>query len=116
MRKTTPSSIELIPTSSYYKVHFHETNFKDNALNLRKDYYCTSKWLLINITYDFCLLYHEKRSYEYLGKFEIFTAKIIKFGVRLPYLLAVRDQWKGEINSFQEIELKRYVETRSRIY
>ena len=25
------------------------------------------------------------------GKFEIFTAKTIKFGVRLPYLLAVRD-------------------------
>ena len=74
------------------------------------------KWLLINIAYDFCLLYYEKRSYEYLGKFEIFTAKIIKFGVRLPYLLAVRDQWKGEINYFQEIELKRYVETRSRIY
>ena len=98
MRKTTPSSIELIPTSSYYtktrkvyKVHFHETNFKGNALNLRKDY-CASKWLLINIAYGHCLLYYEKRSYEYLGKFEIFTAKIIKFGVRLPYLLAVRDQ------------------------
>ena len=122
MRKTTPSSIQLIPTSSYYTktrkvymVNFHETNFKDNALNLRKDY-CASKWLLINIAYDYCLLYFEKRCYEYLGKFEIFTAKAIKFGVKLPYLLAVRDQWKGEINSFQEIELKKYVETRSRIY
>ena len=98
MWKTTPSSIELIPTSSYYKVHFHETNFKDNALNLRKDHYFTSKWLLINVAYDLCLLYYEKRSYEYLGKFEIFTAKIIKFGARLPCLSAVRDQWKGEKN------------------
>ena len=89
---------QLIPTSSYYTktrkvymVNFHETNFKDNALNLRKDY-CASKWLLINIAYDYCLLYFEKRCYEYLGKFEIFTAKTIKFGVKLPYLLAVRDQ------------------------
>ena len=83
MRKTTPSAIQLIPTSSYYTktrkvymVNFHETNFKDNALNLRKDY-CASKWILINIAYDYCLLYFEKRYYEYLGKFEIFTAKTI---------------------------------------
>lgn len=74
MRKTTPSSIELIPTSSYYtktrkvyKVRFHKTNFKDNALNLRKDY-CTSKWLLINIAYDYCLLYYEKRSHKSFGE------------------------------------------------
>ena len=74
MQKTTSPSIELIPTSSYYtktrkvyKVHFHETNFKDNALNLRKDY-CASKWLLINITYDYSLLYYEKRSYKYFGE------------------------------------------------